>query len=38
MQRRMENDKRRRRESGLELDKKGLNIINRGVNKVLNPV
>ena len=38
MQRRMENDKRRRRESGLELDKKGLNIINRGVNKVLKPV
>ena len=29
MQRRMENDKRRRRESGLELDKKGLNIINK---------
>ena len=38
MQRRMENDKRRRRESGLELDKKGLNFINRGVNKVLKPV
>ena len=38
MQRRMENDKRKRRESGLELDKKGLNFINRGVNKVLKPV
>ena len=38
MQRRMENDKRKRRESGLELDKKGLNLINRGVNKVLKPV
>ena len=38
MQRRMENDKRRKRESGLELDKKGLNLINRGVNKVLKPV
>ena len=38
MQRRMENDKRKRRESGLELDKKGLKLINSGVNKVLKPV
>ena len=38
MQRRLENEKRKKRESGLELDKKGLKLINSGVNRVLKPV
>ena len=38
MQRRLENERRQKRESGLELDKKGLKLINSGVNRVLKPV
>ena len=38
MQRRQENEKRRKRETGLETDKKGMNLIRGGVEKAMKPV
>ena len=38
MQRRQENEKRRKRETTLETDKKGMNLIRGGVEKAMKPV
>ena len=38
MQRRQENEKRRKRETSLETDKKGMNLIRGGVEKAMKPV